>query len=124
MRKNLNKMYDATFMPVIEEAIIKQKKNTTTIVVSSADGNKSALSMCFALDTNTGRYGFFPFLHNISKDVEEWVHSKCEAILKMLFDNKVEPFKYTDENEVVLFVEREMKRSLSGDVDMSFDLTK
>ena len=124
MRKNLNKMYDATFMPVIEEAIIKQKKNTTTIVVSSADGNKSALSMCFTLDTNTGRYGFFPFLHNISKDVEEWVHSKCEAILKMLFDNKVEPFKYTDENEVVLFVEREMKRSLSGDVDMSFDLTK
>lgn len=124
MRKNLNKMYDATFMPVIEEAIIKQKKNTTTIVVSSADGNKSALSMCFALDTNTGRYGFFPFLHNISKDVEEWVHSKCEAILKMLFDNKVEPFKYTDENEVVLFVESEMKRSLSGDVDMSFDLTK
>ena len=35
MRKNLNKMYDAfLFMPVIEEAINKQKKNTTTIVVS------------------------------------------------------------------------------------------
>lgn len=124
MRKNLNKLYDATFMPVIEEAIIKQKKNTTTIVVSSADGNKSALSMCFALDTNTGRYGFFPFLHNISKDVEEWVHSKCEEILKMLFDNKVEPFKYTDENEVMSFVVNEMKRSLSGELDMFYDLSK
>ena len=33
----------------------------------------------------------------------------------MLFDNKVEPFKYTDENEVVLFVENEMKCSLSGE---------
>lgn len=124
MKKNLNKMYDAMFMPVIEEAFIKQKKNTTTIVISNPDGDKCALSMCFALDTNTGRYGFFPFLHNISKDVEEWINTKLEEILKMLFDNKVEPFKYTDENELMSFVASEMKCSLSGDVDMSFDLSK
>jgi hypothetical protein len=111
-------------MPVIEEAINKQKKNTTTIVVSSADGNKSALSMCFALNTNTGRYGFFPFLHNISNDVLEWVNTKCEEIIKMLLDNKVEPFKYTDENEVMSFVANEMKCSLNGELDMFYDLSK
>lgn len=124
MKKNLNKMYDAMFMPVIEEAFIKQKKNTTTIVISNPDGDKCVLSMCFALDSNTGSYGFFPFLHNISKDVEGWLNTKLEEILKMLFDNKVEPFKYTDENEVMSFVANEMKRSLNGDVNMSFDLSK
>lgn len=122
MRKNLNKMYDALFMPVIEEAINKQKKNTTTIVMSTPDGDKCVLSMCFALNINTGSYGFFPYLHNVSKDIVEWLNTKLEEILKMLFDNKVEPFKYTDEKEVMMFVENEMKRSLRGELDMSLNL--
>ena len=122
MKKNLNKLYDATFMPVIEEAIKKQKKNTITIVMSTPDGDKCALCMCFALDTNTGSYGFFPFFYNVKKNVDEWLLSKCEEILKMYLDNKVEPFKYTDENEVMSFVVNEIKRSISGELDMSLNI--
>lgn len=122
MKKNLNKLYDALFMPVIKEAINKQKKNTITIVMSNPDGDKCALCMCLALDTNTGSYGFFPFLHNISNDVLEWVNTKCEEIIKMFFDNKVEPFKYTDENEVMSFVVNEIKCSLNGELDMSLNI--
>lgn len=122
MKKNLNKIYDATFMPIIKEAIIKHKKNTITIVMSTPDGDKCVLCMCFALDSNTGSYGFSPFLYNVKEDVDKWLLSKCEEILKMFFDNKVEPFKYTDENEVMSFVENEIKRSLSGELDMSLNL--
>ena len=123
MEKKLNKIYDAMFMPVIEEAIIKQKKNTTTIAISNPDGGKCALSMCFALNTNTESYDFFPVFMGVSENVVEWVSTKCEEIVKMLFDNKVEPFKYTDEKEVMMFVENEIKCSLNGELDITLNLS-
>lgn len=124
MKKNFNKMCDAMFMPLIKEAINKQKKSTITIVMTNPDGCKCALCMCFAFDTNTEKYAFLTDFFGVTKKVEDWVKAKCKEILKMFFDNKVEPFKYTDANELVLWMESEIKHSIVGDVDMSLDLTK
>ena len=123
MKKNLNKMYDAMFMPLLKEAINNQKKNTITIVMSNPDGDKCALCICFALNTNTKKYFLTNFM-DVSENVGEWVNTKGEEIVEMFFDNKVEPFKFTDGKEVRLWMENQMKCAINGDIDMFIDLTK